>query len=142
MDTPEVGQVEEAVATEGCAGGGGLKPRNSFRDEAEKETLSAQEIGRRNQNIHLLQLRARKEMVAADRCHITGAIRRMELALKAFSLMQDCEMKETSMEGCSQQIEGLKQQLSKTELGDINAITLAALEELMRFRAEKETIED
>lgn len=119
-----------------------LKAKNDFRDKVAKAEISPEEEFHRGQNVHLLQLRTRKKMCDADTIHLEGAIRTMESAQHALGLIQDCEYKTGAVKGCQKQIDGLKQKLEDSGIGEINALTLAALEELQILRVNQETIED
>lgn len=117
------------------------KAKNDFRDEVSREQVSPEEEIRRGQNVHLLQLQTRKKMTDADKVHLEAAIRTMGSAQHALGLMQDCEYKDVAVEGCQQQIEGLQKRLESAGMGEINDLTLSALEELRVLRTDKETIE-
>lgn len=120
----------------------GLQAKNDFRDEVAREQVTPEEEIRRGQAVHLLLLGTRKKMTDADQKHIKSAIRMQELSLDAVKLMQDCEYKDFAIDGYGKQIEGLQQRLEAAEFGEINNLTLKALEELMLLRVNQETIED
>jgi len=110
------------------AGGEGLK--NTFRDEAKKQTLTPEEEMKRNGAVHLVQLRLRRDMTNADRQHILNTIDRITATRNQMMAMDSCEAREINLEAIDKQIEQMIEQAKQCEQSLGNAITLNALEQL------------
>lgn len=111
------------------------KKKNTFRDDIESNKVSPAEEMNRNQAVHLINLRAEKEMLGFDREHLESQIAKLIDRQRLITSMPDCECRTAAIESIGQRIEKIGKAVAASQFNGLSEMTLDALEKLGALRA-------
>ena len=104
-----------------------IAPKNTFRDQIEKEKVSDEELLARDTRCMYLYLTCRKALLAADRAHSEAGIKVSQDLLDSLTREGACEGREAIMQDTKKQIELLEQASGRSKLSRPEELTLAIL---------------
>lgn len=137
---------ENKIMQENMNNAGGSKPKNTFREEIERELkakpIQQVELIRRDQRVMLLELECRSRMSIADKAHVMVGISELKVHRIEIANQPACETKASALEGIDKQIEILEQQAEQCKISRITELTIEALRVALGITEEAKALVD
>lgn len=105
------------------------EPKNTFREEVKKETVSEQVMLERDQKIAYLRFKNQVEMQQADCRHLQEAISKLKAFGNEIFQLPDSEGRAAILEENKKHIEQLEKQLEASRANRAQEVMLSVLEE-------------